>query len=396
MKQSMLPHSPINRRDFLRWVTLTGGAFAFAGCQGKTTMAPEALPSLTPGLAPTASPTNSPTVPLPTSIPVTPTAIPRSAVGIGKTQSYDPKVIRSTLESLLDSLGGIGDLVKPGARVGIKVNMTGSSIWDTPEKPPANEYFVTHPQVAATLAELVIDAGASQVYFMDGIAEEACFEKWGFSAVAKPLGVRLINLNRPDPNKGYASYPVGNAPFVYDRFDLHPVLGEIDLLISAAKMKVHSAAGVTLSLKNLIGLAAIDQYVRHSGDTFRSAFHGAYQFDTRLTRVILDLNQACPIHLAIIDGVVTCEGGAGPWDATLHQVRPGVLLAGRDPVATDAVATVVMGFNPGAASGDLPFVRCENYLEMANGLGMGTNQLNEIPILGESIEGVRFPFQPTR
>ena len=46
---------------------------------------------------------------------------------------------------MLDDLGGLGELVKPGARVGVKVNMTGSSAWDGPDKPLAIEYFVTHP-----------------------------------------------------------------------------------------------------------------------------------------------------------------------------------------------------------------------------------------------------------
>jgi uncharacterized protein (DUF362 family) len=271
--------------------------------------------------------------------------------------------------------------------------MTGSSQWDGPDKPPANEYFVTHPQVAGSLAELCLDLGANQVSFMDGIAEPACFEKWGFSQVAQPLGVKLVNLNQPDPYPGYTRFSVSNHPFFYEWFYLHPALGEIDVLISLAKLKVHSAAGVTLALKNLIGLAAIDEYKREPADTFRSAFHGAYAFDTRLTRVILDLNRACPVHFAVIDGISTCEGGAGPWDP-ISQVHPGVLIAGRDPVATDAVGTAIMGFDPGAADQSLPFTRCENYLKLANEVGLGEYHLENIPVVGEPIESLRTPFRP--
>jgi hypothetical protein len=42
--------------------------------------------------------------------------------------------------------------------------------------------------------------------------------------------------------------------------------------------------------------------------------------DTRLPGAILDLDLARPIDLAVIDGIFTCEGGAGPWDKSLAQV----------------------------------------------------------------------------
>jgi len=53
----------------------------------------------------------------------------------------------------------------------------------------------------------------------------------------------------------------------------------------------------------------------------RSSFHESTIFDKRLPRVAIDLNLARPVHLSIIDGIFTAEGGAGPWDKGLSQVK---------------------------------------------------------------------------
>jgi uncharacterized protein (DUF362 family) len=72
-----------------------------------------------------------------------------------------------------------------------------------------------------------------------------------------------------------------------------------------------------------------------------------------------------------------------------------VLLAGKSPVATDAVATAVMGFDPTAEYPNAPFLRGENYLNIAQSLGLGTNRLEEIEVKGVSIEEVQQKFAPS-
>ena len=108
----------------------------------------------------------------------------------------------------------------------------------------------------------------------------------------------------------------------------------------------------------------------------------------------MDLNRARPVHLAVIDGIMTAEGGEVPR-GTFIPVSPGVLLAGKNPVATDAVATAVMGFNPQAEAPNSPFLRADNHLNIAASLGLGTNVLDEINVVGEKIASVTFPFKPS-
>ncbi len=389
-----LPSKPMSRRQFLRHVGEAGAGLLLAACAPDQKAQPT-LPA-TPTQAPTATPLPPSATPTATAIPtVTATPLPpaRASVAIGQAQTYDQALIRQQLESMLDGLGGLSDLVKPGARVGIKVNLTGATWWDGEGKPKATEYFVTHPAVAGALGELLRDAGASELYIVDGIVDETCWDKWGYTEMAQPLQARLVNLCKPEPYSAYKTFFVGENWQIDDRFYLHPLLDELDVFVSVAKLKVHSTTGVTLSMKNLVGLAPIEEYRLKETDTNRSALHGSATFDTRMPRVILDLNRARPVHLAVIDGVITCEGGPGPWQE-LNQIWPGVLVAGKEPLATDAVSTALMGYDPGAPSGSLPFLHGENHLALAADMGLGTNQLSEIRVVGPAIQEVAYKFKP--
>jgi uncharacterized protein (DUF362 family) len=386
----------VNRRQFLKLLGLTGASILINGCQ------PENLVSPTPTLLPTSEksstaipspnplPTQTTTPIVPTSIP---TPIPKAMVATAKVVSYDPNNLRKELERMLDSSADLANLIKPGSRVGVKVNLTGGTWWDSPSKPPSTELFVTHPVLTGVLCELLKDAGASKITIIDGIGDDRNFEKWGYNAMARPLGVDLVNLCKPDPFPDYARIPVGPGARVYDFFYVNGILNELDVLVSIGKMKCHSTTGVTLTLKNLIGLPPISKYRLNENDNNKSAFHGNIIFDTRLPRVIIDLNQAKPIQLAVVDGIYTGEGGAGPWDKGLSQVKPGVLVAGRDPVAVDALTAMIMGFNPDAPSGTFPFTGGENHIMLARLAGLGTNLSAEIGVSGPSVEELLYKFK---
>jgi hypothetical protein len=98
----------------------------------------------------------------------------------------------------------------------------------------------------------------------------------------------------------------------------------------------------------------------------------------------------------MIDGVATSEGGEGPWNVYTKQVKPGVLLAGKNALATDAVGTLIMGFDPTSESPDAPFLQGDNYFNLARQRGLGTNRLDEIDTLGAVPTDVRFPFAACR
>jgi uncharacterized protein (DUF362 family) len=89
-------------------------------------------------------------------------------------------------------------------------------------------------------------------------------------------------------------------------------------------------------------------------------------------------------------------GGEGPWILGASAVAPGVIVAGTNPVATDAVCMAVMGFDPMADRGTPPFERSDSTLRLAADAGLGPRDLRQIEIVGAAIQEARFDFSTLR
>ena len=395
----------ISRRRFIQ---LAASAVLLGACRpARPTEAPEPSPSATVPATPTPAPsatataTRAPSATPSPSATAVPTAAPTQAppaltpVAIARAGSYDPATVRQAVRALLDGLGGLAGVVRPGDRVAIKVNLTGGSHYSPPAGIPATESYMTHPEVVRALAELLRDAGAREIYIVEALFDDGSFQRYGYAEVAQALGAALIDLNRPQPHGDFAAFPVGPGWFIYEQFTMNRLLQEVDAFISVAKMKAHCRCGVTLAMKNLVGLVPATSYRLGASDWWRSALHGANNDEarTRLPRVVVDLNRARPIHLALIDGIRTGDAGEVPRGA-FAPLAPGVLIAGKDPVAADAVATAVMGFDPAASYPNPPFVNGDNHLDLARQMGLGTNRLDQVRVVGERIADVRQAFRP--
>jgi uncharacterized protein (DUF362 family) len=317
-------------------------------------------------------------------------------VAIGKVDSYDREAVDKAVTDLVNRLGGLKDIVKPGSKVAIKPNLTGGVSSSLVPGYSAIESFITHPEVVRALIRLVQEAGATDISIVEAVYEWESYTAWGFEKVAQEMGVKLVDLNDVKPYDDFVETPVPNS-YIYPTFKMNKILQDVDVFMSVSKMKNHYNAGVTHTMKNLYGLAPLQFYRLNKSDTYRSGFHGtADQTRSRLPRVIIDINRIRTIHFSLIDGIKTAEAGEGPWIETFTPVQPGVLVAGKNPVATDAVATAVMGHDPTADYPTEPFIRCDNHLNLAAAAGMGTNKLNEIEVLGVSIEKAKYPFTPAR
>jgi uncharacterized protein (DUF362 family) len=135
-------------------------------------------------------------------------------------------------------------------------------------------------------------------------------------------------------------------------------------IISAAKMKTHSETKVTLGMKNQFGLIP---------EKFKAKYHLR-----GMHKVITDINKVLPPTLTVVDGFVAMEG-RGP--ARGNPIKMNTILAGGDPVAVDATASRVMGFDPWT----IPHIR------MAYEEGLG--EIDDIHILGDDIESVKKKFK---
>ncbi len=357
-----------SRRDFLRATGTAAASLLLAGCQ-------------TPA-APTVAPTTAPT------------AVPRPRVAIGRAVDYTRSTIENQVAALIDQVGGLGDVVKPGDSVAIKVNLTGGVTSGTLNGLKPEETYVTHPEVARALVRQVQAAGAKEVFIVEAAYEWESFTAWGYEALAEETGATLIDLNDSKPFADFIEAPVGGLPgLIYQKFTLNKLLTDVDVFMSVSKMKNHFLAGVTHTMKNLYGLVPYRFYRLAEEDRYRSGFHGPEdETRARLPRIIVDINRARPINFSLVDGVLSTQGGEGPWISTLAAIQPGLLVAGKNPVATDAVATALMGHDPTGEYPEAPYFRCDNHLNLAAAAGLGTNRLDEIDAVGAVIDDVKVQF----
>jgi uncharacterized protein (DUF362 family) len=148
-----------------------------------------------------------------------------------------------------------------------------------------------------------------------------------------------------------------------------PVL-DADVIINLPKMKVHIAGGVTLGLKNWNGLVP---NVHPS-----SQQQGAHRID--LGQKFADLYRAVKAKLTIVDAIIGMEG-QGPHAGV--PIEMNLIIAGADTVATDAITSYVMGFDPI----EIPAIRC------AGNEGLGEINVKKINVVGTPADSVRKFFR---
>ncbi len=234
------------------------------------------------------------------------------------------------------------------------------------------------------------------MYIVEAVYDWPSFTLFGYDEVAARLGASLVDLNNPEPYGGFSEDEVGDGWFVYERFDFNAILNEVDALVSVSKLKSHATTGVTHTLKNLVGSVPLSHYELDSPGMsgWRSELHGmGGETRARLPRVIADLNRAHPVRIGVVDGIKTMEGGEGPWIDGVKAIQPGVLVAGKSALAVDAVATGIMGFDPTAEYPSAPFLHCDNHLNLARELGLGTNRLEEIEVIGPPVDELVTSFK---
>ena len=356
------------RREFLGVMSAAAVATVATACQSQLSQSPT-------------------TVPAPATRPI---------VAVATAHDYDPVTIRKQVRALLDATGGLKGIVSTNSTVAIKVNLTGGVSNRPLPGVSAIESYVTHPEVVRALGQFVLEAGAKKLYIVESVYEDASWHTWGYDTIAESLGATLVDLNNTWPHNDFAQVPVGNGAFLYKTFNLNHILQEVDTFMSVPKMKTHNVAGITLSMKNLFGIAPLRFYRQSEQDNYRSGFHGpANETGSRVPHIIVDLNRARPINFALIDGIKSSEGGEGPWIKGVAALEPGLLLAGADPLATDTVGTALMGYDATTPAMKEPFVHGENHFAIAASVGLGSNRLADIDVVGPAISDVMRKFKPS-
>jgi uncharacterized protein (DUF362 family) len=326
-----------------------------------------------------------------------------------------------------EELGGIRRLVR-NKHVTVKVNLVNTSAEDVAGVPLGLTVTV-HPVVAQALGSLLVDYGARRVVFSDQLpfrcSEVEAFAGYGFKLAEFNRRMndraRFVNTRNRGSFSSYAWVKVPGDGELATAWEVNRAYVDTDVLVSLAKLKSHVSGGITGGMKNLFGIPpsslygddlgqepdenAIDYRNQTMHNCSRLPFTSARSFTGKsvvrdhgfnVPRFIVDLNAAFPIDLVVIDGISTLQTAEGWWNGSMVSVtRPGLLLAGRNAVCTDAVAAAVMGFDPDAADRTWPFVNGTNYLALARRRGLGENRIAKLEICGTPLDTARFEFQPT-
>jgi uncharacterized protein (DUF362 family) len=240
---------------------------------------------------------------------------------------------RALVRASLQELGGMKRFIGRNEVVLVKPNIG----WDRTPEQAAN----TNPQVVAEVVRLCLEAGASRVIVTDVSCNDPrrCFSRSGIREAATQEGAEVTLpdervLKRVNLHRGLGSWLV-----------LEPMLSA-DKVINIPVAKHHSLSGVTLGMKNWLGILGGPRYWLHQD--IQTGVVGLADF----ARPALTLIDAYRILVR-----------NGPTGGSLSDVElKKTLIAGTDPVALDAYAAKVYW---NLDSKTLP------YLQIAQDRGLG-------------------------
>ena len=144
---------------------------------------------------------------------------------------------------------------------------------------------------------------------------------------------------------------------------------DADVLINLPKLKNNFVTLTTLSMKNMLGLLQMsDRHIYH-----RTPWDMAWAVND-LFKIIKEKHK-----LTLIDGIIGVDGATHAGFIS----NPGVIVASQDPIAAEAIANTIVGYNPIESP----------HVQVGMKDGLGTGELAEIDIVGSKLQDVIYPFQ---
>jgi len=281
----------------------------------------------------------------------------KSVVAIvkGPVSPGDEEVDRLVREAVALS-GGLDGIVSEGSTVLIKPNLVA---------PVGSERgATTDPRICRSLADQIRERGGRAIIGESsaiGVDTEEAFKVCGYDDL-RAQGYEVVDLKKAALVT--VSVPMGT---VLKELKLPQLALQADAIINVPKMKTHDQSIATLAVKNMKGLVP---------DTLKKQFHTTFG----VFRAVAELNTVVKPALSVVDALVAQEGLGPVFGA---PVQMGLLVAGRDPVAVDTVAGLIMGIEP-------------QELEVskhAAELGLGVTDMNRIEVVGTPVDMVKRRFK---
>ena len=238
----------------------------------------------------------------------------------------------------------------------------------------------THNDTLESLVRALQQMGTRQVTLAErsgpGDSTRKIMEKKGTFGLAEKLGFNIVNLEEVGP-EGWVKVEPKESHWSQG-FHFARIYREAEAIVQTCCLKTHAYGGhFTLSLKNSVGLVPLAGYP-YMGELHSSRYQ---------RQMIAEINTAYSPDLVVMDGVEAFVDG-GPDRGT--RVEAGVMLAGTDRVAMDAVGVAILrllGTTPEVSRGSI-FV--QNQVARAVELGLGVSSAKEIRLVTGDAESEAF------
>lgn len=278
----------------------------------------------------------------------------KSKVALTRLKDYESQNISEALQKCLNLLSDLEKIVKPGSSVFVKINYL------SPASPPESA-INTHPAFTKEVLRLLRELNLNITLGDDFRSRHDELLVSGYPQVCDELGVRLVNLKED----GFREVDCHGGVLKKTYVSCHVL--ESDIIINLPKLKTHSFSVYTGAIKNMFGI------IPHG---LRLKYHRDYQKNEIFSQMLVDIFSCAPPALTIMDAVEAMEG-EGPSGG--NPINIGAVLASRDAVALDAVASKIAGFNP------INIFSTQN----AHQRGLGQGKIDEIEVAGETISDLR-------
>lgn len=269
--------------------------------------------------------------------------------------------ISKSVERAVYLAGGIG--IGEGDVVVIKPNAKNQS--------PPGYGVVTDPRVVEAVVSLAFRQGAERVKIAEGAScstggydSIAAFQTAGIADIATRWDVELIDLNSYDS----LDMDIVNG-LVLDRLRVGRSVIEADVVVNVPVLKTHMETLTSACLKNIgVGCATREEKKR---------LHRL-----GINEGLVDVYSLVRPRFNLVDGIVALEGD-GP-NLPPGKAKPlGLLIAGKDGLAVDAICAKIMGLEP----------REVKHLRLAQEQGLGVLDLDKIEVKGEILDDVVSKFE---
>ncbi|ADU61279.1 MAG: DUF362 domain-containing protein [Pseudodesulfovibrio sp.] len=265
-----------------------------------------------------------------------------------------------------------------GASVAIKAN------YNSADPFPASTHIDTLRTMIATLKE--VDAGPMTLVERSGMGNTPeVLETMGVNVLAEELGFKVVVMDDLDGEDSVLVQPEGSH---WKRgFLLARPFVTADRVVQTCCLKTHQYGGhFSMALKNAVGAVA-----KHDpGDGYN--YMGELHRSPDQRSLIAEISQVFRNDLIVMDAMKAFITG-GPHAG--KEVEPGVIVAGIDPVAVDAVGVAILRMYPTTAKVLEGPVFGQEQIRRAAELGLGARSAEDIELVhfgagsAEFAQGVR-------